>query len=118
MSECTSYWILKLWQEIGMSCKKLKSIAMERNEELQAEFIAWMAQYDPANLGFIDKKGRGANKKQVFISGHCTSTAALLTLNGIVVGSVVEGSMMHSRFMEWLEHNVICPYLSSYLISD
>ncbi|KAI6094426.1 hypothetical protein F5141DRAFT_965105, partial [Pisolithus sp. B1] len=51
--------------------------------------------------------GRGANKKQVFISGHCTSTAALLTLNGIVVGSVVEGSMMHSRFMEWLEHNVV-----------
>ncbi|KAI6132290.1 hypothetical protein EV401DRAFT_1849838 [Pisolithus croceorrhizus] len=27
-----------------MSHKKLKSIAMERNEEFRAEFIAWMAQ--------------------------------------------------------------------------
>ncbi|KAI6098550.1 hypothetical protein F5141DRAFT_1010813 [Pisolithus sp. B1] len=42
-------------EHAGMSCKKLKSIAIERNEELQAEFIACMAQYDPANLGFIDE---------------------------------------------------------------
>ncbi|KAI6098315.1 hypothetical protein F5141DRAFT_994349, partial [Pisolithus sp. B1] len=53
------------------------------------------------------RKGRRANKKQVFIHGRCTSTVALLTLNGIAAGTIVEGSMMHSRFMEWLEHDVI-----------
>ncbi|KAI6117944.1 hypothetical protein F5141DRAFT_1000438, partial [Pisolithus sp. B1] len=53
------------------------------------------------------RKGRRANKKQIFIHGCHTSTAALLTLNGIATGTVVEGSMTHSRFMEWLEHNII-----------
>ncbi|KIK19398.1 hypothetical protein PISMIDRAFT_107571, partial [Pisolithus microcarpus 441] len=42
-------------EHAGMSRKKLKSVAIERNDELQAKFVAWMAQYDPANLGFIDE---------------------------------------------------------------
>ncbi|KAI6098744.1 hypothetical protein F5141DRAFT_1010619 [Pisolithus sp. B1] len=42
-------------EHAGMSHKKLKSIDIERSEELQAEFVACMAQYNPANLGFIDK---------------------------------------------------------------
>ncbi|KAI6098878.1 hypothetical protein EDD16DRAFT_1498117, partial [Pisolithus croceorrhizus] len=53
------------------------------------------------------RKGQRANRKQVFICGHHTSTAALLTLNGIVVGTVVEGSMTHGKFMEWLEHGIV-----------
>ncbi|KAI6094258.1 hypothetical protein EDD16DRAFT_1498437, partial [Pisolithus croceorrhizus] len=53
------------------------------------------------------RKGRRANKKQVFVCGCHTSMAALLTLNGISAGTVVEGLMMHSRFMEWLEHDII-----------
>ncbi|KAI6014647.1 hypothetical protein EDC04DRAFT_2547217, partial [Pisolithus marmoratus] len=53
--------------------------------------------------------GRRANKKQVFIHGHHTSTAALLTLNGIIAGTVVEGSMAHDKFMEWLEHDIVSP---------
>ncbi|KAI6098549.1 hypothetical protein F5141DRAFT_1010737, partial [Pisolithus sp. B1] len=53
------------------------------------------------------RKGRRANEKQVFICGHCTSTVTLLTLNGIAAGTIVEGLMMHSRFMEWLEHDIV-----------
>ncbi|KAI6131237.1 hypothetical protein EDD16DRAFT_1468553, partial [Pisolithus croceorrhizus] len=53
------------------------------------------------------RKGRRANKKQVFAHGNCTSTVVLLTLNGIAAGTMVEGLRMHSRFMEWLEHNVV-----------
>ncbi|KAG2368818.1 hypothetical protein BDR07DRAFT_1222024, partial [Suillus spraguei] len=39
----------------GMSHKRLKCIASERNEELCAAFIVHMAQYDPSELGFIDE---------------------------------------------------------------
>ncbi|KAF9220359.1 hypothetical protein BS17DRAFT_759688 [Gyrodon lividus] len=46
-------------ERAGMSHKKLKKIAIERNEDLHAEFIACMAQYDPSNLSFIDEVSRG-----------------------------------------------------------
>jgi hypothetical protein len=39
----------------GMSCKKLKCIASECNEELRATFIARMTQYDALEIGFIDE---------------------------------------------------------------
>ncbi|KIJ93202.1 hypothetical protein K443DRAFT_112427, partial [Laccaria amethystina LaAM-08-1] len=37
------------------STKKLKKIAAERNENLRADFIQHMAQYDPEQLRFIDE---------------------------------------------------------------
>jgi transposase len=42
-------------ERAGLSYKKLKRIAKERNENLRAEFIARMAQYDPTELGFVDE---------------------------------------------------------------
>jgi len=83
-----------------------------------------MAQYGPEELGFIDetskdertvsrrygrsKKGTRATKKQVFIRGRRTSTTGLLTIDGIVAGTVVEGSMTKEMFMEFLEYTVVC----------
>src|ERR1700729_339578 len=79
-----------------MSQKKLECIAIERNEERQANFVVRMAQYQPEELRFMDKvlkdvqttrrssgwskKGKWAEKKQVFVRGRRTSTEALLTL--------------------------------------
>jgi hypothetical protein len=107
----------------GMSQKKLKCIAIERNEERQANFVVRMAQYQPEELGFMDevskdarmtrrssgwsKKGKRAEKKQVFVRGRRTSTKALLTLVGIVAGTVVEGSMTKAGFIEYLELIVV-----------
>ncbi|KAI6138120.1 hypothetical protein BKA82DRAFT_3992171, partial [Pisolithus tinctorius] len=53
------------------------------------------------------KRGRQAQKKQVFVHGQCISTCALLALNGIIVGMAIEGSVTHDKFMEWLEHDVV-----------
>ncbi|KAG2741850.1 hypothetical protein P692DRAFT_20750204 [Suillus brevipes Sb2] len=88
-----------------------------------------MAQYDPSELGFIDetskdertpgrrygrsRTGTRAEKKQVFVRGRRTSTEALLTLDGIVAGTVVEGSMTQELFLEWLE-NIVLPKCSAY----
>jgi hypothetical protein len=106
-----------------MSQKKLKRIAIERNEERRADFVARMAQYQPEELGFMDevlkdaqttrrssgwsKKGKRAEKKQVFVRGRRTSTEALLTLDGIVAATVVEGSMTKAGFIEYLELIVV-----------
>jgi transposase len=110
-------------ERAGVSFKKLKRIAKERNEPRRADFIRRMAQYAPEELGFLDetskdertvgrhygrsKKGSRATKKQVFIRGQRTSTTGLLTVEGIVAGTVVEGSMTKVMFMEFLEHIVV-----------
>lgn len=82
-----------------------------------------MSQYSPEELGFLDetskdertvgrrygrsRKGRRAEKKQPFVRGRRTSTEALLTLDGIVAGTVVEGSMTKAMFLEYLEFIVV-----------
>jgi transposase len=113
-------------EHLNVSRKKLKKIALERNEECRADFVARMAQYySPEELGFIDKmskdgrsvgrrygrsrKNKRAQKKQVFVCGRRTSTEALLTLDGIVAGTVVEGSMTKELFLEpeYIRFNVV-----------
>jgi transposase len=117
---------------LNVSRKKLKKIALERNEELRADFIARMAKYDPEELGFLDEmskdersigrrygrsqKNRRAEKKQVFVRGRRTSTEALLTLDGIVARTVVEGSMTKELFLEYLEFNVVSYSESVFLL--
>jgi transposase len=112
----------------GMSHKKLKRIAKERNEEARANFIARMAQYSPEEIGFIDetskdnrtpgrrfgrsRSGTQAETQQPFVRGRRTSTVALLALDGIVAGTVVEGSMMKVGFLEFLEFNIVSLLLS------
>jgi len=108
---------------VNVSSKKLKKIASERNENLQADFIQCMAQYTPEQLGFLDeyskdertscrrqgrsRKGTCAVKKGVFVRGQCFSAKGLLTIDGMVSNTVVEGSMTHDRFLEYLEFDVV-----------
>jgi transposase len=124
--------IMRELERAGMSRKKLKRIALERDEERRASFIARMAQYQPEELGFLDetskderttsrrygrsKKGKRAQKKQVFVRGRRTTTEALLTTDGIAARTVVEGSMTKESFIEFLELHVVsivCMYSSA-----
>lgn len=82
-----------------------------------------MAQYRPEQLGFLDEvskdertlarlrgrsiKGRRAVKKGVFVRGRRFSAEGLLTVDGMVSNTVVEGSMTRNRFLEYLEHSVV-----------
>jgi transposase len=115
----------------GVSHKKLKRIAAERNENQRADFIRRMAQYSPDELGFLDemskdersvgrrygrsKRGRRAPKNQPFVQGRRTSTEALLTLDGIVSATVVEGSMTKVTFLHFLEFSVVSCFHNSCL---
>ena len=104
--------------------KKLKKVASECNEEKRNAFINHMAMYDPNELGFLDEtlknkktaariygcsgKGRRAVMKQRFIRGHHLTATALLTVEGIAVSKVVEGSMTRDLYLKFLEQDVVC----------
>ena len=116
-------------ERAGMSTKKLKKIARERNENLRADFVRHMAQYLPEQLGFLDEvskdertsfrtrgrslKGTRAQKKGVFIRGRRVSAEGLLTIDGMISNTVIEGSMNRVRFLKYLELPVVCFSLSS-----
>ncbi|KII82766.1 hypothetical protein PLICRDRAFT_666830 [Plicaturopsis crispa FD-325 SS-3] len=78
----------------GVSLKKLKKVALERDEAGRAAFVQRMSQYLPEELGFLDE----TSKDERTLSRG---------LDGIVAGTVVEGSMTKVRFMEWLEFDVV-----------
>ena len=109
---------------------KLKCIAQEWNEDRQAAYIIKMPQYTPHQNGFLNetskdkrttsraygrsKCGCRAQKKQVFLCGQWVSTEASLSLDGIVVGTAVEGSMTYKVFLDWMEFNVVSAYWNEY----
>ena len=107
----------------GISRKKLQKVARERKEDLRMDFIRRMAQYAPEEIGFIDevsrderslgrhygwaRRGSRARKKQPFVRGRRTSTVGVLTLDGFVSGTSVEGSLTKAVFLEWIENSVV-----------
>jgi len=107
----------------GISSKKIKKVASERNEQLRADFIGRMAQYSPEQLGFLDevskdertsfrargrsRKGTRAIQKGVFVRGRRFSAEGLLTIDGMVSNTVVEGSMVRAMYLEYLEFSVV-----------
>jgi transposase len=107
----------------GVSTKKLKKIALERNENLQADYIQRMARYSPEQLGFLDevskdertlarsrgrsRRGTHAVKKGVFVRGRRFSAEGLLTIDGMISNTVVEGSMTQVQFLHYLEFTVV-----------
>ena len=82
-----------------------------------------MAQFSPKELGFIDevskdecsvgrchgrsKRGAQACKSQPFVHGQCTSTVGVLSVDGFVVGTSVEGSLTKASFLHWMEFTVV-----------
>jgi transposase len=111
-------------RRVGMSLKKLKDIARERNEAARADFIARMAQYEPDEIGFIDetsknektlsrrrgraRKGTRAEIRNVFVRGVRLTAVGLLTVDGMATSFVVQGSLTRELFLQFLEFNVVC----------
>jgi len=48
--------------------------------------------------------------KGVFVRGRCFSAEGLLSIDGMVASTVVEGSMMRDLFIEYLEFTVVFRY--------
>jgi transposase len=112
----------------GISCKKLKKIAKGRNENKWADFIRRMAQYEHEELRFLDETskdertlgrsngrslmGTRAVKKQVFVCGHRLSGLGLLTIDGMIAISVIEGSFTTASFKTFIEGDVVSVFIT------
>ncbi|KAG2128567.1 hypothetical protein DEU56DRAFT_872655 [Suillus clintonianus] len=79
----------------GMSLKKLKKIARERNEDRRASFIRRMAQYKPEELGFIDETSKDE---------RTTTRHFGRSMKG---QPVVEGSFTTPKYKTFLEEEVV-----------
>jgi hypothetical protein len=117
--------IFRELEHLGMSRKKLRQIASERNENLRLDFVRRMAEYPANYLGFLDetskndwtlsrgygraKKGSRAPKKEKFVRGTRLTATGLLTVDGIVANRVVEWSMKQADYLDFIEHEVVHP---------
>jgi transposase len=115
--------IQRTLERAGISVKKIRRIAQERNEDVCADFVRQMGQYGPEEIGFLDefskdertlhrrrgrsKKGTRSVMRGAFVRGRRVSGEGLLTLDGIVASTVVEGSMTRDKFLFFLEHSVV-----------
>lgn len=115
--------IQRTLERAGISVKKIRRIAQERNEDVCADFVRQMGQYSAEEIGFLDEfskdertlhRRRGRSKKGTrcvmrgaFVRGRRVSGEGLLTLDGIVASTVVEGSMTRDKFLYFLEHSVV-----------
>jgi hypothetical protein len=93
-----------------------------------------MAKYSPDEVGFLDEmskdertigrrygrslKGTCAAKRQVFVRGRRTSMKTLLSLDGIITGTVVEGLMTKDLFLKYLEDIVVSVTHSHIIINS
>ncbi|KIM89759.1 hypothetical protein PILCRDRAFT_60772 [Piloderma croceum F 1598] len=89
--------ILRTLECTGVSCKKLRKIALERDEFCRADYVHRMSQYPPEYLSFLDETSKDER----------TLTRGYGSLDGIVACKAVEGSMTKELFLEWLEFNVV-----------
>ncbi|KIL00269.1 hypothetical protein PAXRUDRAFT_29911 [Paxillus rubicundulus Ve08.2h10] len=82
----------------GISLKKLKKIAKERDPIRRADFVRWMAQYGTDEIGFIDETSKDK---------RTTARRYGRAKNGMVAISVVEGSFTTEKFKAFLREEVV-----------
>jgi len=111
-------------ERAGVSLKKLRKVAQERDKDLHADFIQRMAQYAPDEMTWMDetlkdewtaircygrsKKSLHASMKGVFVRGRRLTAVATMSIDGIIAGHVVEGSLCHADFLTFPKDAVVC----------
>ncbi|KAG1725774.1 hypothetical protein EDD22DRAFT_789656 [Suillus occidentalis] len=100
-------------ERIGISLKKLKRIAKERNEQRRMEFTIQMSQYLPEEIGFLDETSKDEHTpgRLFFVRGQRVSALGLMTIDGMVASSVVEGSFTTVKYLEFLQSTVVPAYV-------
>ncbi|KAJ7255578.1 hypothetical protein C8J57DRAFT_1075446 [Mycena rebaudengoi] len=91
--------IFRELQRLNMSRKKLKKIAAERNERVRMDFVRRMGEYPAECLGFLDETSKN---ERTLSRGF-----GLLTLDGMMANTVVEGSMKRADYLQFLEQEVV-----------
>ena len=118
--------VLRTLRRMHWSSKAVTKIAKERNDELRADFCAYMATLvtDPAQLMFGDESavdGRTSARRRgwapigmrcvqrtCFVRGKRYSLLPILTLDGLITWKIFEGSVTSEMFVEFLRECVVC----------
>ncbi|KAJ6534400.1 hypothetical protein B0H19DRAFT_1324112 [Mycena capillaripes] len=128
--------IFRELERLGMSRKKLKKITAECNENVRNDYVRRISEYPAEYLGFLDetskndrtlsrgygraKKGCRTRKKEKFVRGTRLTATGLLTVDGMMANTVVEGSMKRADYLEFIEHEVMrqprMPYALRYSV--
>ncbi|KAG2055021.1 hypothetical protein BDR06DRAFT_882811, partial [Suillus hirtellus] len=59
------------------------------------------------------KKSRRASMRGVFVRGRRVTAVAALTVDGIIAGHIVEGSLRRKGYLNFLKHSVL-PHCEAY----
>ena len=110
-------------ERAGMSLKKLRKIAQERDEDVRVDFMWRVAWYAPDEMVWIDetskdertsfrrngrsKKSQKASMKGVFVRGRRLTAVAALSMEGVIAGHVIEGPLCRADFLLFLEEAVV-----------
>ena len=118
--------VLRTLRRMHWSSKAVTKIAKERNDELRADFCAYMATLvtNPAQLMFGDESavdGRTSARRRgwapigmrcvqrtCFVRGKRYSLLPILTLDGLITWKIFEGSVTSEMFVEFLRECVVC----------
>ncbi|KAJ6449109.1 hypothetical protein C8R45DRAFT_849903 [Mycena sanguinolenta] len=98
--------IFRELEHLGMSRKKLKKIGKERNEDVRLDFVCRMAEYRAEQIGCLDETSKN---DRTYSRGY---GIGLLSIDGMVANRVVEGSMKRDDYLDFVEHEVVCTYIS------
>ena len=75
-------------QRAGVSTKKLKKIALERNENLWADYMRHMAHYSPEQLAFLDEVSKD-ERTSARLRGRSRKGTSLVPTTFIIYNSQV-----------------------------
>lgn len=110
-------------EKAGVSRKKLRKIAIERNELLRGAFINQIAQYNRSQLCWIDEvskddrtytrgygrsqRNRRSAQREKFVRGIRVSGTGCLSEHGMIGSWVTRGSMTQEKILQFLREEVV-----------
>ncbi|CAK5283974.1 unnamed protein product [Mycena citricolor] len=97
-------------ERAGVSRKKLKVIACERNEDVRNDYN----DKTPARRYGRSRRNRRAVQAQRFVRGIRLSAVGLLTARGMEAAKVVEGSFHRVDYLDFLQNHVVSVHSVSF----
>ena len=118
--------ICRFLHSCGFSRKKIRNIALQRNEEVRARYVVEVELYLSSMFVFVDEtgcdrrdamrkfgyslRGRRCVAKKLLVRGERVSAIGAITLNGILDYKFIRGTTNGDLFLDFIEENLL-PHL-------
>jgi len=107
----------------GFTRQRLQLYAIQRNEDLRAQFVLDVSLYSPHMLLFLDEtgsdnrdtirakgyslRGKPAMKQQLLVRGEHVSTVCVMSVEGILACKIMRGGVDADRFLDVMETSLL-----------